>query len=110
MKELATVAADPTRIPSLSADRIPELIGECEQLRARLLAQLFASARPPVPDVRQAAPDRLLDVNQAAERLGVDRRWIYSRADMLPFTRRLGARKLRFSESGIQKYIENRRP
>jgi predicted DNA-binding transcriptional regulator AlpA len=110
MKELATVAADPTRISSLSADRIPELIGECEQLRARLLAQLFASTRPPVTDVRQTAPDRLLDVNQAAERLGVDRRWIYSRADTLPFTRRLGARKLRFSERGIQKYIEHRRP
>jgi predicted DNA-binding transcriptional regulator AlpA len=110
MNELATVAADPTRISSLSADRIPELIGECEQLRARLLAQLVAAARPTAPDMRQAAPDRLLDVNQAAERLGVDPRWIYSRVDALPFTRRLGARKLRFSERGIQKYIENRRP
>jgi predicted DNA-binding transcriptional regulator AlpA len=110
MKELATVAADPTRISSLSADRIPELIGECEQLRARLLAQLVSSARPPAPDIREAAPDRLLDVNQAAERLGVDPRWIYSRADALPFTRRLGSRKLRFSERAIQKYIESRRP
>jgi predicted DNA-binding transcriptional regulator AlpA len=109
MNELATVAADPTRISGLSADRIPELIGECEQLRARLLAQLVASARPPVPNQGEAGPDRLLDVNQAAERLGVDPRWIYSRANTLPFTRRLGTRKLRFSERGIQKYVESRR-
>jgi excisionase family DNA binding protein len=110
MHDLATIAADPQRIADLQPDRIPELLGACEELRARLLAHLMATSRPTPATTQAAAPDRLLDITQAAELLGVDVRWIYSRSGSLPFTRRLGARKLRFSEQGIQKYMTSRRP
>lgn len=53
--------------------------------------------------------DELLDVEGAALRLGVKPEWLYRRAGKLPFTVRLGERKLRFSARGIEAYIRRRR-
>lgn len=54
-------------------------------------------------------PDRLLTVDEAAERLSVDRRWVYRRVEELPFTRRLSTGTLRFSEKGIERWVKSRR-
>ena len=53
--------------------------------------------------------DELLDVEQAARRLGVKPDWVYKRAAKLPFTVRLGERKLRFSAKAIETYIRRHR-
>lgn len=55
------------------------------------------------------AEDTLLDAAEAASRLGVTKRWIYSHARALPFVVRLQGRAVRFSACGIQKYIARRR-
>jgi predicted DNA-binding transcriptional regulator AlpA len=52
--------------------------------------------------------DRLLDVEEAAAKLGVTTDWLYRHHKDLPFTVRHG-RPLRFSELGIEQYIWKRR-
>jgi predicted DNA-binding transcriptional regulator AlpA len=109
---LATVVVDPERIADLSVDALAQLIGETEVLRARLLARLIASATAPPPPPGGPGtkqPDTLLTAAQAAERLGVDRRWVYRMAPELPFTRRLSTSTLRFSARGLERWTESRR-
>jgi predicted DNA-binding transcriptional regulator AlpA len=88
--------------------------------RQREAAAMHASA--PVADVlgmvlaelegldgQGGAPDRLLDVEAAAALLDVRPRWLYDRARVLPFARKLGGRTLRFSEAGLRRWLERRR-
>ena len=82
-------------------EEIPDLLGELERLKVRLLARLV-SPRPPEQPKR---PDRLLTVDEAAERLATTRDHLYRQADRLPFTVRLSAQQLRFSERGIDEFI-----
>lgn len=51
--------------------------------------------------------DRLLTVEEAAQKLGRSKDWLYRHAGRLPFTVRDG-RLLRFSEQGIERYIRQR--
>lgn len=53
--------------------------------------------------------DRLLNAEEAAEVLGVSAGWLYHNARRLPFTRKIGAKFLRFSQQGIQRYIDIRK-
>ncbi len=63
-------------------------------------------------DVRQTAAksDRLLTAAEVAERLNVPRRFVYDHADKWPFTIRLDEGTLRFSERGLDRWLEHRRP
>ena len=56
-----------------------------------------------------AAEDHPLDAEQAAEILSVSEDWLYRHARKLPFTRKLGPKMLRFSSTGIQKYLITRK-
>lgn len=58
-----------------------------------------------VPD----APDVLLTVADAAVRLNVTPRWLYANHGRLPFTRRLSRKALRFSERGLERWLQQRR-
>ena len=51
--------------------------------------------------------DRLLDVEEAARKLGKSKDYLYRHAGKYPFTVRDG-RRLRFSEAGIEKFIRQR--
>jgi len=65
---------------------------------------------PTTPTVASAPiPDRLLTIPDAAARLGVTSRWLYRRADTLPFMRRLSRRALRVSQAGLERWMERRR-
>ncbi len=90
--ESALVAAQ-----TVSPEELARLLGDLEEVRVTALARLIAPATP-------RAPDRLLSVNQAAERLGVSRDYIYRNHQRFPFTRREG-RCLLFSAQGIERYI-----
>ena len=80
-----------------------------EQLAERV-AELVA-ARLDGKASAQRGDDRLLDVHEAASLLGVTPRWVYRRANTLPFTRRLSKGVLRFSEMAIKTYMAaSRRP
>lgn len=109
--ELATLAADPARVQDVQPDAIPALIGETEALRARLWARLQAVSAPAAPAPTPSTngrPDRLLTAQEVAERLGVNRRWIYRKADSLPFKCQLSEGTLRFSERGLVRWQESR--
>jgi predicted DNA-binding transcriptional regulator AlpA len=54
--------------------------------------------------------DRLLTVSEVAAILNVAPRWVYRRAGSLPFARKLSANTLRFSEAGLYRWIERRKP
>lgn len=108
--ELATLAADPSRVEDVGRDAIPALIGEVETLKARLWARLQAVEVAPAPTPStNGGPDKLLTAEEAAERLSVDKRWVYRKADSLPFTRRLGTGTLRFSSRGLERWKESRK-
>ena len=49
-------------------------------------------------------PDQLVDINKAAEILGVKVRYLYDHHDRFLFTRRIG-RHLRLSTRGIARYL-----
>ena len=52
--------------------------------------------------------DALLDVDEAATRLGMSRSYLYRHASRFAFVRRVG-RSLRFSSNGIENYLRQRR-
>jgi hypothetical protein len=86
----------------LPAEDLPDLIGQLEAAKATAWARL--SAPVPVSPER----DELLDVEAAAERLGVSEDYLYRHHSDYSFTRRQG-RKLLFSAQGIEKHIRQQR-
>lgn len=77
---------------------LPGLLGELEEIRVTALARLTAPERVP----QQA--DKLLDIGEAARRLGVSKDFLYRNQRDFHFSRRLG-RRLLFSALGIDNYI-----
>jgi excisionase family DNA binding protein len=75
------------------------------QLTVEELSEILREA---LKDALKAAPrdDRLLTVEQVCEVLNVSEEWIYHHAKKLPFVRKLGG-MLRFSNNGLQRYIES---
>lgn len=60
-------------------------------------------------DAAQAAPDRLLKAPEVAARLGLSLPEVYRQARRWPFARRLARRALRFSEQGLERWLERKR-
>jgi excisionase family DNA binding protein len=95
-------------VESAEPGELPTLAGE---LGRALVAVLVRSAVPtaPVPPASQRkGADTLLTVDEAAERLGVARSWLYRHAKALPFTRKLGHRTLRFDARALELWASTR--
>jgi excisionase family DNA binding protein len=71
------------------------------------ITQLLLEGLPGAPGVPNSS-DRNLNVKEAAERLGVSTRYLYTHARKLPFSVRMGSRVL-FSSSGIDAWLKSRR-
>jgi predicted DNA-binding transcriptional regulator AlpA len=104
---LDDIARDPLRVNALSADETRLLIAKLEMVRGALKARRILLSGEPhtlarVPD----APDRLLRVGEAAQRIGIAQDTLYKNADDYPFTQRPRPRCLRFSEQGIAEYLK----
>jgi len=87
-------------IGKMTPEQVPTLLGELEMLRAT--AVLKMSAPPSLPQCE------LLNVEEAAKRLGVSTDYLYRHAAQFSFTRRMG-RKLLFHSGGVEQYINRRR-
>jgi hypothetical protein len=98
--ELQAVLA---RARTLAAEEIPRFLGELETIRATVWLQLTATA-----PVTKVAGDELIDVEEAARRLGVSVDYLYRNHKQFAFTRRVG-RKLVFSSLGIDEHIRRTR-
>jgi hypothetical protein len=86
----------------LPAGALPDFIGELESVKATAWARLTA------PAPAQTEHDELVNVAEAARRLGVSEDYLYSHHKGYNFTRRQG-RKLLFSALGIDKHIRQQR-
>ena len=95
------------RVAELPASQLPEMIGELARVQALLLARLTTGAQEAVRPSTE--PERLLGAPEAAQRLGVSRRWLYAHAHDLPFARRLSPRIVRFSLHGLERWKAARR-
>jgi len=85
---------------SLSTNDLPAFLGDLEQIRVATFARLIT---PPLRDL----PDSLVDVNEAAKRLGMSVSYLYRNHENLPFTRRAG-RSLRFSIQGMEEHLRRK--
>jgi predicted DNA-binding transcriptional regulator AlpA len=100
---LDEVVTDPSRATALPRGTLQALLHRCVAAQTILLGALTAGE----PDKGNGEPDRLLDVEAAAQRLGMSKDWLYRHAKQLPF-RVLQGRLLRFSSHGIDRYIRTR--
>ena len=85
----------------LPREEVPSFIGGLEGVKAAAYARLAA----PAPTQEH---DELLDVPEAARRLGISQDYLYAHHRDYAFTRRQG-RKLLFSALGIDKHIRQQR-
>ena len=95
MQELQTVLS---AVHAMQPEQLPKLLGQLEEIRAPAVMRLSSLAPAP------SQPDRLIDVKEAAERLGISANFLYRNSRRYPFTRREG-RKVLFSSVGIDRYI-----
>jgi predicted DNA-binding transcriptional regulator AlpA len=109
---VAGLVTNPSMASEVPTHRIPALVAELasEQatlsaLQGMLTARLLASQDTPVT---AESADRLLTAEQVAAILGVTKRWVERRARRLPFARRLSAHAVRYSESGLRRWMSNR--
>jgi len=103
---LDELAADPARASTLPPATLQALLCRLATVQGVLFGALLTATAHVSTAVPQE-PDRLLDVQEAAERLGVSTDWLYRHARRLPFVVRNG-RLLRFSSQGIDRFIKTR--
>ena len=107
---LIALLSAPERAAQVPLEEIPAILGTLKVLET-ILCNRFRDAAPR-SSVRQGHPQtgRLLSAREAATMLDVTPRWLYRRARRLPFAKRLSPKVLRFSEDGIRRYLETRKP
>jgi excisionase family DNA binding protein len=101
------LAARPDLATTLAPDVADHITRIC------LLALSAVTLRPRAtsagdPGSGRPAGDHLLTANEAAARLGISTDNLYRKARSLPFTVRVGPRQLRFSATGIERWIRRR--
>jgi hypothetical protein len=84
----------------IPCEGLPHFLGKLEEARLTALARLTPKAPTPTP------PDVLLNIGEAAQKLGCSRDFLYRRE--LPFIRRLG-RKRMYSQNGIEEYLRKQK-
>ena len=102
--------ADPRRAAGVPARVAAELLADLEgdllritRLRDVLIIRVALGDRTPR---RENGAEDLVDVDEAARRLGRSKGWLYKHHASLPFVVQEGSgRKLRFSASGIDVYV-----
>lgn len=92
----------PDSLDEIPIERVPAVLMQLAAAQARLAGRLLAAVDAPV-----ATNGKLLKVAAASERMGCSVDWLYKHVADLPFVVRVG-RSLRFSESGIEKWIRAR--
>ncbi len=94
-----TTLAELVQVPRT---QIPDVLAELKRVEAKLLARLAQ------PEIQQTEEDPLLTAYQVAERLQVDRKWVYRHAVKLGAVK-LSRKKLRFPLSELERYLERRK-
>lgn len=107
--KLTDLVNDPAKVSLLPAEAVPELLGDLERLKATLWARLTV---PQSNEQSTPEEDRLLDVDEAAVRLGMKPATLYRRAKKDAAIKAMivdnGTRKLLFSSDKIQSFLRRR--
>ena len=113
--ELATLLhGDVDAIATMPARRLPALLVDVASMQSRLAAVSNAISARLLADAEagsgaQQGGSCLLDVQEAAERLGMSTDWLYRHARQLPFTRRVGRRAVKFDPEGLARWLATQR-
>jgi len=99
MRRELQLALEQARV--LPANQLPALIGELAEVNAVALSRLTSPTM-------ESRPDELINVNEAAKRLGVSKDYLYRHHSQYKFARREG-RKLLFSSAGLDAYLKKAR-
>jgi len=103
MKSEPGMRLDALTLDGLDAAALTALLGQIERLKFQIRRRLDPVVAAPPP----AEPAKLVDIAEAAERIGMSKSWTYRNAAKLPFTRRVGS-CLRFDTRGIDKFLAAR--
>jgi predicted DNA-binding transcriptional regulator AlpA len=108
MHDLRELLGDPRRVdemtPAEAASALVELASLQSAVATRLRLAPAVGPNPGPPD-----SDRLLTAQEVAVLFGRSVAWVYRQAKHWNFTRRVTRRTLRFSESGLRRYLAQRR-
>jgi excisionase family DNA binding protein len=109
---LDQLADDPARAHALPLEIVMALSLRCATVQLTLAVRLTQALLVSRPGEPNGAPqdDRLLTPQEVSAILNVPVRWLYRHAGRLPFTRRLGRKRLRFSEAGLRRHLATRSP
>ncbi len=105
---LEELVADPSRAGVLDAHTARVLRTQAITALNVLNGHDLDITRAEIEGHGQQQRDRLLNIDQAAEKLGRKKDWLYRHHKELSFTVRHG-KLLRFSELGVEEYIRKRR-
>lgn len=97
--DVVELLKDPSKVVGLTCEQIPALLTQLSTLQAAMAVRLISGNQS------QPSSDTLLNVDEAAARLGVSADWLYRRTKALPFVVRVG-RHVMFSTQGIDRYIK----
>ncbi len=92
-----------------SSEALPEVYGELEKLKLRLWIRMLHS-KPKVEQAPAPVADKMLTAQEAARILGTTPTFLYKNSKTLPFARKLSRKCLRFSEIGLRRWLEAKRP
>ena len=108
---VAALVANPDRVVDVPVNQIAALLTSLASKQARLVAiqgVLMTRMLESQSAVADESVDHLLTAEEVAKALGVTRRWVQRRARRLPFARRLSEHAVRYSESGLKRWMGNR--
>jgi excisionase family DNA binding protein len=97
------VARIENRLAEADCDECAAIIGAVERVKALAYDKIMKKTPQPATQ-----GDRLLTVEEAAEKLSMTKDYLYRTSKKLPFTVRTGRKQLRFSLLGIERYIKQR--
>ena len=104
------LVTNPDKVHQLTPQEAMTILPSVAGLYAMLQARASSNENMLVRRQQVVERDRLLTPQETAMRIGTDVRWVYRHAGKWPFTRRLSRKKLRFSEAGLNRWLETRRP
>jgi len=110
---LDDLSARPDRVHGLSSEVLAALMAKAAAVQNLLAAEALAAVtiKPRKRTEREQAiegPDRILDVDEAAKRIGATRRWLFRNAATLPFVKRVSRKQLACSERGLDRWLAAR--
>jgi hypothetical protein len=102
---LRELACDLRWTAELSPSEAVAMIGDLVLLQAAVAARLQMSLRPASEKTARPESDRLLTAEDVAKRFDRSVAWVYRQSRHWSFTRRVTRRTLRFSETGLKRFL-----